>query len=583
MTMLGVLDVSREESTFQIDRPKPVLPRGGEVGVEYASDKVTRSVDLPGLRAGVLSSLRLSLDAARRQVATSRNSTTLAHLAQALAAVGDIDEARATAKDVLAICGELPGADQWAARVALQVLVQLDSIEEALSYARVLNPDASTALMLGTALAEQGRLGEAREFIVDVDAAEKDAVLAFILVSEEQDAAAVPLLRSALQRVPDDADSAHNLSIAFGRLGSGRKALAAALRATRVAPGRQDLSLHYMELLLEDNAYLKAKREVERLLGLGVKATARLLVVQARAELGLGDFSRCEALLMRAGGIAKSEEDAAVEAEVFSNLARLRVVHKNADREQAIRQLVQLHERFPQSEVVVGNHARVANRRHHAAALEQAFETLADEPREAEAAYIRFHLATLRGHNAEAAEWAQRWFEVEPSSPFAYSAILTALGIGMEKWEEAASIAMTAIDQGVQDAATLNNAAYVLAMAGAAEVAIDLIKTRVAGDPAMQATLGLAYLADGDVDTGMRLYREAANSADGRGGVFRSLMTAYQALVVRQLGVIEVSASKLQATALPSVDLPDDWRDRPEFLRLRYVADRHNYGWPISI
>jgi hypothetical protein len=134
------------------------------------------------------------------------------------------------------------------------------------------------------------------------------------------------------------------------------------------------------------------------------------------------------------------------------------------------------------------------------------------------------------------------------------------------------------------DGGLLNNAAYVIAMSGAPRRAIALLEAEAERNPILKATLGLSYLAAGDVHEGMRLYREAAAFARPKDHELRSLMTAHQALVVRQLGLDNsTDEMMLAALALPPVDLPDDWSQRPEFLRLQSVSKMRGYPWPLSI
>lgn len=51
-------------------------------------------------------------------------------------------------------------------------------------------------------------------------------------------------------------------------------------------------------------------------------------------------------------------------------------------------------------------------------------------------------------------------------------------------------------------------------MSGRAKEAIRILEPTAEADFVLSATLGLAYLADGDIDRGMRLYRDAADMAE---------------------------------------------------------------------
>ena len=216
--------------------------------------------------------------------------------------------------------------------------------------------------------------------------------------------------------------------------------------------------------------------------------------------------------------------------------------------------------------------------------LARAFDRVREYTHEARIAFLEYQIATLSGDNARAADKALAWLELEPRNQHACSAALIALGIGEERWAEAVSIAYRIVDEKTDDLVVLNNAAYVLAMSGAPEAAVEVLESIRADDFIIKATLGLAYLASNQIDKGMKLYRMAAQDAEKVSDDSRSLMTCYQALVVRQLGILNTADMEmLSALSLPAVALPEDWEDRPEFLRLYNIAQRHGYGWPLSI
>lgn len=587
MRALGDVGISEADTSFQTEPPKPALPGLKATFIESVLHRPVRQRVFDLLVSRTQVNLELSLRNARSQVESVRSSTTLAALAQVLEATDARDEAIAAAHEALTLCGRSANGhlvDPTAARIALEVLIRLDKIDDALVCSRELPIGTYANLLVGSALAGMGRFGDARELLEHVDGTTKDAVLAFLLISEGSFGAAVPLLRAALRRSPDDADSAHNLSIALWQLGSRRKARASALQATRSAPGREDISLHFLELLLAEGEFARSNQEVEFLLERGVAPTARLLIVQARARLGMNDFPNAERLLSRAGNIAKTEKSFGTVAEVLSNLARLRFVHGKLTRDEALTKLSALHTDFPSSDVVVANLAQVSVYRQHADALRRAFDDVRETTPPARAAFVEYHLATLEGKNELAAESAERWLELEPENPYAISAAIVALGIGMERWDDAAKIAIRVVEGHHPDPTQLNNAAYVLAMAGMPNRAVELLEPHSDDDFFLKATLGLAYLASNQIDRGMKMYRQAADAADSRGDGMRSLMTAYQALVARQLNLLNSSDAKMiSAVSLPPVELPEDWKNRPEFLRLHSVALKNGYDWPITI
>lgn len=595
MQTLGRTDVIEAETSFETQNARPTLPG------ERRSYELVASRPRPSARANRVSTgsvetqLAYSLSVARLGVERVRTSSTLAALAQLLEATGANEEAVASAREALDLCVANQGGvahDPIAAQISLAVLVRLQEVDRALEYVQLLPSAGYANLMLGSVLASLDRFDEARRLIDKADLGAKGGVLAYLQMQEGNDQAAIPLLRRVLRNDPDDADSAYNLSIALWRIGSRRKAMSAALQASRSGPGRQDLLLHYLELLLSSGEYAKSEREVARVLEQGVQPTARLLIIQARAKLGADDFPGAERLLSKAGNIASAEGDGEVVAEVRSNLIRLRAAHGKLSTKDAIFQLLRLHEEYRSSNVVVASLAQVTRVKSHASVLEKAFAVVVDTTPAARAAFIRYQIATLKGDNATAANQAKLWFELEPESAQAASAAMVALGIGAERWDEALLIATHPAGDNLTNWGRVNNAAYILAMCGRADEAIAMLEPKVQGEVKeersdsyiLMATLGLAYLASGKIDQGMRLYRRAADLADEKSEGARSLMTAFQALVVRQLKLLSTNdPGMISAVSLPPVELPDDWDQRPEFLRLKYLAEEKRYGWPLSV
>lgn len=587
MHALGVLELTGNDLTFRNIESVPTRPTARSAFDNSVTHATRRGNKEAKMDAAVAETLQQAVVRARLALKSARNTTTLAVLAQTLEAASYQDEAVESAKEALregtlTSSGEL--LDPVALRVACEVLLRAHELDETVEFATALPVDAQTRLLIASALADIGNFDKAHALIDLVDSEDKAPLRAFVLLSQGKDKEAIPLLRSALRRRPTDTDSAYNLSVAFLRMGSERKALAAALRATRSAPGRQDRSLHYLELLLAEGRTGAVFTEIDRLLEDGVEPVAQFAVLQARAMLIGGDSNKAEKYLHVASDLARKAGDDAIFAEVTSNLIRLRFVNDRIGRDLAVKQLGSLHEEYPSHNSVIANLAQVSSQRGDAVLLRKAFaisEQYLDPER---IAYVQYQIANLEGDNERAAEQAAKWFSLEPRNIYAASAAMVSLGIGVEDWEAAAQVAYKTFINEKLDPNLLNNAAYVVAMSGDPQRAISMLEPEASSDPVLQATLGLAYLAAGDVHKGMRLYREAADLANTKGHDFRALMTMHQALVVRQLG-LDQSTDPLMLTALslPPVKLPEGWGQRSEFLRLRSVARKNGYPWPLSL
>jgi len=339
-----------------------------------------------------------------------------------------------------------------------------------------------------------------------------------------------------------------------------------------------------MNLLLEQGDTASVDTEVRSLKSSDVVEDAALLIIQARSVIEKGQLARAIPILRSAAEAAAREGDHATRGEVLGNLAALRYETNRISYDQAVKQLEDLLETFGDCDSVVVQYARLARTASQAPLLRTAVERISSTTSPLRHAYLRHQVAFLEGDNETAAQAASDWFEHEPGNPMAAASAIVALGIGDERWEEASIIARDALSRFPSNRTIVNNGAYVLAMSGQAGEAIELLRPIAGDDFVMNATLGLAHLAAGRVDEGMRLYREAADIAERIDPDWRSLMTAYQALVVRQLGLLaSQSPMDIGALALAQFDPPNDWQNRPDFLRLWSVARRRGYGWPLAL
>lgn len=586
MSALGVVDVI-EADTFSSDSARPAVPGVGRASAGASRDRTPPQNVTTALANRVAGSIASTLEKAKRQVESFPGPTTYALLADAFEVAGDRDSALKEARGALDIVHRASSAqtDLSAVRTCLQILMRSGAMTEAAALAADLHIGDQLRLEVAAALGSAGSFDDAWQFVRDVsDVPAKDAVAGYLLAMAGDFRRAVPALRAALRREPSDADTALNLSISLWNLGAHRKAMSAALQARAAAPSREDIGLHVFELLLIGGAASRVDAEVRALLDQGVVPSARLLIIQARAKLALRNHDRAMKLLERASSIALDVRDLETYAEVQSNLIRIRASRQKIGREKAIDELLALHDEVPKSAIVVVNLAQVVYLRTHADELARVTEEVLEEATGPQIEFLMFQIADLKGDTEAAASHAVRWLALEPDNPRALAAAMVAVGIGEENWSEAASLAMAHRKNGNLHADEVNNVGYVFAMAGMADRAIELLTPLADESFVLKATLGLAHLAAGQIDEGMRLYRRAADDAEKVGDDTRSLMTAYQALVVRQLGLLQAGmAEKVTAISLPHYPLPEDWNDRPEFLRLLAVARRHGYDWPLVV
>ncbi len=586
MTGLGVLDEIRPADRFDSDAVAPARP-GSEAPSTLATSK-RKSATSPDVDEAVTKTAEIARDRAKHEAAAVPTSTTLTALAQSHAVLNERAEAIAAARRALELALPSEGAvdvvDPVSIRLAADVLLRFGDTQHAFNALRRAPRTHSLRVTFALLAFQSGDTGLALEELEDLDDPIVEAVKGYILASLGEHQRAVSHLRSALREQPDDPDSLLNLSIALWHLGAQRKATRAALQATRVAPGRKDISLHYLSLLLDQGEVASVESEIRALKVQDVVEDSDFLVIQARVHIAKKELARAISTLTSAAEAAKREGDDVVRGEALANVTVLRYETDRIGRDAALRRLEELLNEFPDNDAVVVHYARFANSATQAPTLRAAVERVRSTTSPLRLAYLRHQVAFLEGDNETAADAASDWFAHEPRNPMAAAAALVALGIGAERWEEAAVVAREVFTTLPPHPGLINNAAYVLAMSGHAQLAIDLLRP-IAGDEfVLNATLGLAHLANGEIEEGMRLYRQAADRAEEVDPIWRSLMTGYQALVVRQLGLLDTQpADVIGALALVPFDPPSDWRARPDFLRLWKVAQRNGYDWPLAL
>ncbi|WP_161965222.1 tetratricopeptide repeat protein [Ornithinimicrobium cerasi] len=518
-----------------------------------------------------------------------RTSTTLAALAQTQIALDEVDAAVAAAREALDLSlqrrhGDTDPSDAASARIAAEVLLRCGHAEyayDALRGARLSDALSVTFALLASSM---GEIAEAEDALVGRSGPLVASFRGYLHAQSGNWQSAVGDLRHAVNEAPEDVDSLFNLSISLWHLGAKKKATRAALRATRTAPGRKDISLHYLELLLAQGDIARATAEMASLDASGVVEDGSLLEMRARIALAAGEKARAVSLLEQAATAARREGDEALEGTVQANLSVLKYEMGRISRGVALDRLSGLLSKITDNDAIVLSYAQVAQLRSEAPKLRQAVSRLGDNTTPPRRAYFKHRIAVLEGENDAAGYAAEEWFELEPENVMSAAAAVVSIGIGQERWDDAVKVAEYALSHFPHDSLLLNNSAYVLAMSGRAEEAIRLLEPAVEGNHVLSATLGLAYLAHGDLHRGMRLYREAADKAEKVDPASRSLMTAYQALIVRELGIDKTHPAEIvSALALVPVDLPEDWNERSDFLRIYNVCRKHNYKWPLSL
>ena len=417
MAALGTLDAIHPADQFSSDSSIPVRPGDSAPALLASSSKSRSSIAKASVIEATRSGAEESRERVLRMVGRQRTSTTLAALAQAHAALGETQDAIRVAREALRLgVGHSSGSarllDPASARIAAEVLLSLGDNEHVFEVLGAVDRSKSLTLTYALVASALDKPEVAMAALEDQNGPLVESVRGYLLASEGQHQRAIHHLREALNDEPKDVDALLNLSISLWSLGSTRKATRAALRATRTAPGRKDISLHYMELLLAQGEIDRLAAEIAVLKSMNVVPDAHFLVVQARVFIAKGEKPKAVSVFEKAAKEAKREGDDLTTGMILGNLVLLRYELERLNREQASKQLEALMGEFPDSDALAVNFAQIASTSGQAFTLRQALSRLGNRMTPIHQAYVRHQLALLDGDNAAAGIAAEEWFEL---------------------------------------------------------------------------------------------------------------------------------------------------------------------------
>jgi len=540
-----------------------------------------------------LESAKQIVSVAQARAAAVASPTNLIRLAQAQYVAGENAEAVESAITAMTDAATLIESGQSeVADLALvfgsgvTLLCHLGRRNDALNLVERIGPAPSLELTYASLLVEAGRLEDALTALTGTEDALADALRGYIYAVDGQTQRAVHFLRQSLRRNPNDAETSMNLATAYWKLGSRRKAIASALRATRLAPSRQDISVAYMELLIDNNQADLVTAETKRLRKAGVMECARLLIVECQAELAKGETKAALTLMRRARSAAVSEGDERLVAEIVANLRVFEASEAGKGRAELWRIARQCVTESPHNVAALRQFAAYSYRRSEAESLREAIAAAGTLPTTTRL-HVESKLAYMSCDFGRALELSQQAAEEDTMNAEACAQVLLLEGWHLGAWESAAQRASRWVARLPLNDNLVNNAAYVMALGGLPHAALTVLDrhSHANDDYVPIATRGLAHLAAGDLDEGMFWYRRAAERADRLGeGDMRVLMALHQAAGLRALGIADVTDELfLAATSLPDTGLPADWEDQPAFVMVQKGCEREGWPWPPTV
>ncbi len=512
------------------------------------------------------------------------SATAQARYAQAAWSAGMVEEATAAARSTLELIAKSPTRrDAPAAYVGLAVLLAAGMAHVAEGMYKDMPRSRAIDVLMASALIDLGQDGRADDLLADSSLASAATLRGYLRLRRQDYTGAISHLRYAMRLNPQDADVPFLLSYAYAGLGSRKRAIRYARQASLLAPGRKDISLGLLEQLIGADDYEAALAEVRKIQCREVVEPPDFLVVQARISMGLGKAKQALSILRRAREAAKG--DPVLTAELQSNIAELRASLGETSNADALAVHRKAFQQAPGSVPVASmllDHLSSTKDAEEATKVLASLNSAGHD--ETELVPLAAQVAYLRGDFEECLRQATAWHTRDPKNPWAGSMAAMIRGQLLEDWSGAAELILETwrITRGSWVA---NDAAYVLALARRPEEALAVLGDAERDDFVVRATRGLALMAAGRFESGLRCYREAAELADKTdiGVPGRSLMTVHQAMALRRLGLEAEAMPELRAGALPPVGLPDDWSNYPAFCLLREAAQRRGWKWPVFV
>lgn len=516
--------------------------------------------------------------------------TLLVRWAQSAKQAGRELEAQEAALRVLERSAELARSDAQismsSVRFAARTLVGSNVRPSAEKLLSQLPPTAGLNYLRAAIAAEDGRGDECLQLLGDAQDAESCDLRGYVLLCQDRNQEALAQLRKAQRLGGRSVDTTMNVAIAFKKLGSQKKAIRSAREASRLAPGRQDVSYLLLDLLIEAREFESAVMEIRHIKKRGVVEPVEFIVRQAQVSLGRGDRKRSIALLRRALEAARVEGDTYSAAEISGNIAVLEFNAGQLPRSVAAARVRDAMRAAAHSIPLATALADLQDSVVGAVEVRRIVEGIRQSGGSPERLLpLEARLAFLECDFVRASALSARWCQENSADEHAASIAVYLHGQVTEDWQGAAELAKRSLVSLKDPGQFANNAAYALALGGEAAVARRVVQSISDRDFVVEATTGLVELALGNVQAGLKRYRRAAEMADSvKDEVSRVMMTIHQAMALRRLlTTSQLTASEVRAASLPPVQLPTGWEQNPSFRLLQWVANKNGWGWPVVI
>lgn len=516
-----------------------------------------------------------------------QTSTAWARVVQASTVAGNVGSAVEASKELLCALSEQQPRDNERVLYALAAttLVRAGQVEVLRDAAANLPDRIDTSGVEITICASEGDLVGAYSLLLESDSLRDLSTRGYLELELGKTHEAIRTLRLAVSEDLASPDDRINLALALWRTGSRKKAARVALEAMRMAPGRRDISLDAMRFMLATGHTDVVKREIDGLRARRVTEDADFL----RLEVDYLDVTgQPERGVRKIAELLKKFELSArdrSELDALSMLFEARV--GKVSRKESFGFTLHALKDQPENHVLVDWLIEAMDRQEQVDIARSYFERVRDEYSSAYQLQLEGQLAFAEEDFDSALDIAKRLRLVDPRSEYGISSEFMLAGHIRNDWSAGASWFLRALDRNLPLSKFLTNqGAFILASTRHGEEALRLLARVPDSDYQMRATAGLARMAAGDFDGGMREYRRAFEQVPSgpAGDSDRALMAVYQGQALFRLGLIDhLPEQVVRANALPLTEIPDASELSSSFAVLRRCAEINNWPWPTLV
>ncbi|WP_148307887.1 tetratricopeptide repeat protein [Actinoplanes friuliensis] len=469
---------------------------------------------------------------------------------------------------------EIDGPAVYSAAAVLAAVGQAATAE---SYLAQLPATPSIVVLLAALAVERDDFTRAMELIKSVSSSNATALRAWLFLKEGRAQEALHELRSVHRTTSPTPETLANTAFAYAVLGSPTKAVRTARQAVAIAPMDETASFNLVGYYMNVRQFVQAHSELDRL-SHARGEDADIALARAGIHWDANELDLALGVLQRARAVTNLPASLRASAEVGANIAVLKYLRGDWNIEKALKDIKgQASRAGGRSVNVVMAYLGLLSRTDQVEGVTHLIDQASEWHSAEKLIPARARVLHLQCRFAEEQELVAEWAARSPLNEMAVGLSVYLLGAVEGKYSVAADCGLQALKRLPSSQIVLNNTAYCLAMAGRAREAVSVIHRMEVNRHVPVATAGLVAISMGDVETGLKFYRDAADLAkrelrheDDRRRV-HAILGINQRIILRKM---KRSVPAEHQDLLVPLKLPTNWRKYASLSQLAEAALR---------